>query len=566
MNEFVTPGSAARLVGTFQQPEGHLTSAVQRQPFAVVLLDEIEKASGDVLDLLLQVLGEGRLTDSLGRTVDFTNAFVVMTSNLGVREAAGQVGFQETAADESHAYVKAAERFFRPELFNRLDRIIPFQALGRGEICRIARLVIADVLSREGLARRKCYLRIDDQTLDRIANTAYSARYGARALKRGIERQLTRPVAEKLALLGPQTLTVLSLSAGAAGMHVDLAPLVDADPCPESIALLDLRDVEVVYGRLCLALARIESETAGWGPTGAFTTTELSPLHYRYFLVREMLQDIREAADRFGQQRAARQRKLRYSGPHPTVRHGPAEYDSERANRRVLRDAAAANDLHEFINGLHSRSTAGTESDETQLVEILRRAALLNSVAAGPVTATTEQVLLLVLSPDASVHTAAASLQQSYLELYSESLSLESQPVSGPLPGVMCGLVVRGCHARNVAQIEDGTHLLVPREGHFIPVQVIVLDLPSDADPAQFARAFHERRQAWIRSAGTTAEGDSNPAPWRPVVRIYEEAGKIIDIRTGMISTGRSTPESLRSFLLSSLPLPPEVAEVSKDY
>jgi ATP-dependent Clp protease ATP-binding subunit ClpA len=116
LNEFNQPGSAARLVGTFAQPEGLLTSAIRRQPFAVILLDEIEKADPEVFDLLLQVLGEGRLTDSLGRTADFTSAIVIMTSNLGVREAEGNLGFVPES-DRSHAYTRAAERFFRPEFF-----------------------------------------------------------------------------------------------------------------------------------------------------------------------------------------------------------------------------------------------------------------------------------------------------------------------------------------------------------------------------------------------------------------------------------------------------------------
>ena len=121
MNEFLSPGSAARLAGTFDQPEGLLTAAVRRQPFAVVLLDEIEKANPEVFDLLLQVLGEGRLTDALGRTVDFSNILIVLTSNLGVREAQQALGFRGEGHNAG-AYVQAAQKFFRPEFFNRLVR------------------------------------------------------------------------------------------------------------------------------------------------------------------------------------------------------------------------------------------------------------------------------------------------------------------------------------------------------------------------------------------------------------------------------------------------------------
>ena len=160
MNEYVNEGSASRLVGTFNQPEGLLTAAIRRQPFAVVLLDEIEKADPEVFDLLLQVLGEGRLTDALGRTADFTNAIIIMTSNLGVREAEAQVGFRESAAAAMASYVKSAEKFFRPEFFNRLDRVLPFRRLTRDNVRLIARRLVADVLNREGFRQRKCVLNV----------------------------------------------------------------------------------------------------------------------------------------------------------------------------------------------------------------------------------------------------------------------------------------------------------------------------------------------------------------------------------------------------------------------
>src|SRR5262249_48367269 len=160
MNEFISPTSASRLVGTFDYPEGLLTSAVQRQPFSVVLLDEIEKAHKDVFDLLLQVMGDGRLTDALGRTVDFTNTILIMTSNLGVREASTHLGFRQNESSEASVYIQAAEKFFKPEFFNRLDRIIPFERLRREDVQKIALRLIRDVFARDGLMRRKCILQV----------------------------------------------------------------------------------------------------------------------------------------------------------------------------------------------------------------------------------------------------------------------------------------------------------------------------------------------------------------------------------------------------------------------
>src|SRR5256885_9348001 len=129
MNEYLDAASLARLTGTFSQPDGLLTSAVRRQPYCVLLLDEIEKAHPAVFDLLLQVLGEGRLTDSHGRTSDFTSAVVIMTSNLGTREASTSFGLRPGNASRDETFLDAARRFFRPEFFNRIDRIVPFEPL-----------------------------------------------------------------------------------------------------------------------------------------------------------------------------------------------------------------------------------------------------------------------------------------------------------------------------------------------------------------------------------------------------------------------------------------------------
>jgi ATP-dependent Clp protease ATP-binding subunit ClpC len=155
MNEYLDASSLARLTGTFAQPDGLLTAAVRRQPYCVLLLDEIEKAHPAVFDLLLQVLGEGRLTDSLGRTSDFTSAVVIMTSNLGTREAAASFGLRPSGASREEACLDAARRLFRPEFLNRIDRLVPFDALGRAQVAAIADRLIADLFRREGLVHRR---------------------------------------------------------------------------------------------------------------------------------------------------------------------------------------------------------------------------------------------------------------------------------------------------------------------------------------------------------------------------------------------------------------------------
>ena len=201
MSEYATAASVERLIGG-SCAAGLLTQRVRDQPFMVVLLDEFEKAHPVLFDVLLQVLGEGRLTDAAGRVADFTNSVVIMTSNLGVetfRRVA--VGFGGEVALEN-----AAERHFerevrshlRPEMFNRLDRIVTFAPLDRTSIVRIAHREIERLAGRDGLRLRGVRLEIAPAVIDHLAAAGFDSRYGARPLKRAIEQALVAPLAEQL--------------------------------------------------------------------------------------------------------------------------------------------------------------------------------------------------------------------------------------------------------------------------------------------------------------------------------------------------------------------------------
>jgi ATP-dependent Clp protease ATP-binding subunit ClpC len=200
MSEFIAPDSVHRFIGSGGR-EGQLISQIRRSPFCVLLLDEIEKAHPAVFDVLLQVLGEARLTDQAGRTADFRNTIVLMTSNLGVdtfrdrpgfaAADAGQRGFREHFEGE-------ARRFFRPELLNRIDFIVPFEPLQRDAIDRITRRELDRFLQREGVRQRRIDLRIDPDVQGWLATHGVDPRYGARPLKRLIERSLTHPLAVHL--------------------------------------------------------------------------------------------------------------------------------------------------------------------------------------------------------------------------------------------------------------------------------------------------------------------------------------------------------------------------------
>ncbi len=199
MSELRDPWSAARLFGDRLQPEGELTRRVQQHPFSVVLFDEIEKGHPRVFDALLQVLGEGRLTNAAGRTTDFCNTILVMTSNLGVRDAQHGLGFMGTSeAAEGQHYRKAAEAFFRPEFFNRIDRIVAFRSLGREDLAPLVARTLEGLLGRRGLRRSGVLVEVEPALPDLLVAQGFDARYGARSLRRALEQRLTVPLARQL--------------------------------------------------------------------------------------------------------------------------------------------------------------------------------------------------------------------------------------------------------------------------------------------------------------------------------------------------------------------------------
>ncbi len=194
MSEYGLRGSASRLL---EVGEGvtSLAQQVRARPLSVVLLDEIEKAHAEVFDLLLGLLGEGRLTDATGRLVDFRGTIVVMTSNLGATEQA-PVGFASARGDD---YLRAVRQHFRPELFNRIDQVLSFRALAPEDVQRIVDLSLDDVRARTGLVRRGMTLRVTSAARSRLAELGFHPTRGARPLKRVIEERVVTPIAAALA-------------------------------------------------------------------------------------------------------------------------------------------------------------------------------------------------------------------------------------------------------------------------------------------------------------------------------------------------------------------------------
>ena len=200
MSEFMEKHSVARMVGAppgyvGYEEGGYLTEAVRRKPYSVILLDEVEKAHPDVFNILLQVLDDGRLTDGKGRTVDFKNTVIIMTSNLGsdiIQEVSGESNYQQMKG----LVMGAVGEHFRPEFLNRVDDIVVFHPLGKEQITAIAKIQLRSL--RERLTDKGYKLELSLAALEKIADAGFDPVYGARPLKRAIQTEIENPLAQKI--------------------------------------------------------------------------------------------------------------------------------------------------------------------------------------------------------------------------------------------------------------------------------------------------------------------------------------------------------------------------------
>ncbi|MEM6559157.1 MAG: AAA family ATPase [Myxococcota bacterium] len=203
MSEFSGGDAALRLIHGRGAGEGLLTQRVRQQPFAVVLLDEIEKAHSSVFDLLLQVLGEARLTDDRGTVTHFDNVIVIMTSNVGSQDRSQPIGLASTEGAEVR-YQQEIDNAFRPEFVNRIDAIIPFSALTPDEVREVTGLAVQSLTRRRGFVELGIAIDVSDLALASVASEGFSSTFGARAMRRHLEDHIVAPSARLLGALGPQ--------------------------------------------------------------------------------------------------------------------------------------------------------------------------------------------------------------------------------------------------------------------------------------------------------------------------------------------------------------------------
>ena len=217
MSEFMEKHSVSRLIGAppgyvGYDEGGYLTEAVRRKPYSVILFDEVEKAHPDVFNVLLQVLDDGRMTDGQGRTVDFKNTVIVMTSNLGsqmIQQLAGQ-----PYAEIKDAVMAEVKGYFRPEFINRIDEVVVFHALDEKHIAGIAKIQLGYLEKR--LARLDMRITVSDAALAELAKAGFDPVFGARPLKRAIQERIENPLSKRIldGSFGPKDVIVVGVTGG----------------------------------------------------------------------------------------------------------------------------------------------------------------------------------------------------------------------------------------------------------------------------------------------------------------------------------------------------------------
>jgi ATP-dependent Clp protease ATP-binding subunit ClpC len=453
MNEYVDADALDRLIGDAQRPDGQLTSAVRQRRACVLLLDEIEKAHPAVHDLLLQLLGEGRLTDALGRTTDFSQCVVILTSNLGAAAAERRTGFTQQASDAAHTYREAVERFFRPEFLNRIDQIVGFTPLAREDIAGIARLQLERVLARDGFVRRLTFLNVAPEALDHLAEIGRDEALGARALKRGIERALTGPIAQGIASSQPgdPMLLDVAFARGELATRATLLRYASARP-----VLLPTDDGASGYLRV-----RDEAMALHDSLVAALDTGPSDDVAFALRALQVRLDPLREVLERRCWDLAERRAPTAGRSSIAPLRREWRWYGRPMAD--VLE---ARQDIHEFFEQLQAESTS-TRGIDAELVRWQLELSLLKRRADSLARRGIDRVRVDIAPLQAG---DGAALVQAAWSDYAALLSqLDAHELASPAPGVRC---FEGAGLAEVFGGERGVHLWYRGDDRPVPLAV----------------------------------------------------------------------------------------------
>ncbi|MCO6480835.1 MAG: ATP-dependent Clp protease ATP-binding subunit [Phaeodactylibacter sp.] len=510
MNEYIDPGAVQRLIGDDYNPEGQLTGTVRYRPFGIILLDEIEKAHPLVHDLLLQVLDDGRLTDSLGRTVDFTNTIIIMTSNVGARQANTRLGYQAGPDDEGEVYRRAVENEFRPEFINRIGQIIIFNPLELSHIHSIARLQIRELLQRDGFVRRTTILNISGEALEWVAQRGFDARMGGRALKRQIERDLTALSAEQLISTQIDTPILFDVLLQDGRLKPSIHPLQFVQPVEDDWlpSLPDEAKGKRFYNQLLHTLETIRNQLQAYevrmaadaGPLVFADGKASSGLGWEYYHFKDRVEETRQAIKNTSL--GFRDRNYKY-GPAIPLRLKPVSLTprkdwSAKGIRENIKDRLFQQEGIQEISEAYQFGAAQFDSIKTEFIGNYLDVALLQLQLRGVLKGKPEKRSLKI----ESYITGMGQWETVFLlDKYSELLQLLDIPHKVHKPR---GLIdIEAFSLPELLMGEEGIHLFYLGQRSPVPIRVTL--------------------------GGPDAEHKAYQ-----VVRIYDGRDTLTDLRTGL--------------------------------
>lgn len=537
MNELSSPASAARLIGTFDAPDGLLTSAVRRRPNAVLLLDEIEKAHPAVLDVLLQALGEARLSDARGRTVDLSGLLILMTSNLGSRESGRGRGFAD-ADDEREirdVHTRAAREFFRPEFFNRIDDVLSFDQLSKETMESIAWMQFRQILRRDGLQRRSVLIDVDPAAISQTASRGYDPRMGARALKRQIERDLVGPAAEVLAASSNDQPTLLRL-------YLDGTQVRTRWQAIEYAARDSVREPSI--DELCIGsekwLESVAGEVEGAPLRFELVDDQVEPRVLETMTLRDSLLECRQSLIRLNEARD----RPRLERPQSTPIHAPgvgvaySEWaDPKHATR--MRDLQALDDILDYLReSLVEDDPGEMQADRDRFTnELIRFRGQLD--ARGTSTRWLVRMRRFgehnsIVSEIFSRGDENASLNRAILDWVTRDESLVDEEVE--FSDDLRALCISGAFAKATLDEITGGWMFVRSNGDLSLVDVQSRSLGADESPLQAL-------QAW------DTDGEFEVSKVR---RILQASGPLVDLTSGAAVNEKVSASSILKLLQRS--------------
>lgn len=517
MNEYIDRTAVPRLIGDFYNPEGQLTGKVRYRPFGVLLLDEIEKAHPNVHDLLLQLLDEGRLTDSLGRTVDFSNTIVIMTSNLGASDIGNQLGFTTNVETEAAIYKKSVENFFRPEFINRIDEIVVFHPLEIDHILNIARLQIRELLRRDGFVRRTTILNISKDALEWVARRGFDARMGGRALKRQIERDLTTLSAEQLLATHTNTPIIFDITFENNRLAPSITPLEFLYPIEETWlpALPDEKQGRSFYGKLLRAVEQLErtilqSEEADDGIIVIGDAEHEDPLDWQYYDFKNKVAELKEKLNNIIL--GFRERYIREAPALPLrLKQGDLwPRRNDRAYRENFRDRLFQEEGLREIREVYQFSSSQFDTIQTDFINYYVDTAFLMLASNGFLNNQTDPITLSF----ESLITGMGAWEIQYL-IDQYAALLKELDIQFKIDKNHLSISAEGHSLFDLLQGEGGIHLFYIAHQNPLPIRLIV------------------------------QMDDHAHAPYQ-VIRIYDGASTLTDLRSGYSNTMNMTPSELK--------------------